>query len=228
MKRRTFIGERALSPSCSVPGQRKINVNFYFHTSLWCLKRFYEDLKGLHKTFWDATEKCENENLSKFLFYYSFLKCTGREGLYSKCSNPNTVFGFEVRIREDCCFFFINVRKRYCNLGFELSLRTSQIAKWIYCNCKIVNNTKTAKQVLPKENLIRPHIFRRYIHILFIHCILLSNEILLITKFTSQNAKKCFAILKKNCLRRTKSVSKLGIFNAEWIWNDNSDVIIQL
>ena len=34
------------------PGQsEKIKLNFYFHTSLWCLKRFYEDLKGLHKTF---------------------------------------------------------------------------------------------------------------------------------------------------------------------------------
>ena len=29
----------------------KINLNFYFHTSLWCLKRFYENLKGLHETF---------------------------------------------------------------------------------------------------------------------------------------------------------------------------------
>ena len=29
----------------------KVNVNFYFHTTLWCLKRFYEGLKGLHKTF---------------------------------------------------------------------------------------------------------------------------------------------------------------------------------
>ena len=27
----------------------KIKLNFYFHTSLWCLKRFYEGLKGLHK-----------------------------------------------------------------------------------------------------------------------------------------------------------------------------------
>ena len=25
--------------------------NFYFHTSFWCLKRFYEGLKGLTKTF---------------------------------------------------------------------------------------------------------------------------------------------------------------------------------
>ena len=29
----------------------KIKLNFYFHTSLWCLKRFCEGLKGLHKSF---------------------------------------------------------------------------------------------------------------------------------------------------------------------------------
>ena len=29
----------------------KVNLNFYFHTFLWCLKRFYAGLKGLHKTF---------------------------------------------------------------------------------------------------------------------------------------------------------------------------------
>ena len=31
--------------------KEKINLNIYFHTSLWCLIRFYEGLKGLHKTF---------------------------------------------------------------------------------------------------------------------------------------------------------------------------------
>ena len=30
-----------ISESCS---EIKINLNFYFHTSLWCLKRFYEGL----------------------------------------------------------------------------------------------------------------------------------------------------------------------------------------
>ena len=30
---------------------KKINLNFYFHTSLWYFKRFYEGPKGLHKTF---------------------------------------------------------------------------------------------------------------------------------------------------------------------------------
>ena len=42
----------------------KIKLTFYFHTSLWCLKRFYEGLKGLHKTFWGTTKKCENKNLT--------------------------------------------------------------------------------------------------------------------------------------------------------------------
>ena len=55
------------------------DLNFSFHTSLWCFKRFYEGLWGLHKTFWRTTKKCENKNVSKFLFYYSFLKCTGLE-----------------------------------------------------------------------------------------------------------------------------------------------------
>ena len=42
----------------------KIELNFYFHTSLWYLKRFYEGLKGLHKIFWGTTKKCENKNLT--------------------------------------------------------------------------------------------------------------------------------------------------------------------
>ena len=34
-----------ISESCI---KTKTGLNFYFHTSLWCLKRFYEGLKG-HK-----------------------------------------------------------------------------------------------------------------------------------------------------------------------------------
>ena len=34
-----------LNPLRPNPGRReKINLNFYFHTSLWCLKSFYEGL----------------------------------------------------------------------------------------------------------------------------------------------------------------------------------------
>ena len=47
------------------PGRREeIKLNFYFLTSLWCFKRFYEDPKGLHETFWGTTKKCENKNLT--------------------------------------------------------------------------------------------------------------------------------------------------------------------
>ena len=51
-----------------IPGRReKLNLNFYFHTSLRCLLRFYERLKGIYKTFRGTTkQKSENKNLSYF------------------------------------------------------------------------------------------------------------------------------------------------------------------
>ena len=61
--------------------EKKIKLNFYFHTSLWCLKSFYEGLKGLHKTFWGTAKKCDNKTLTWFLFQYNFQRCTGRERL---------------------------------------------------------------------------------------------------------------------------------------------------
>ena len=43
---------KGVNPSRPDPGRReKINLNFYFHTSFWCLIRFYEDRRGLYKTF---------------------------------------------------------------------------------------------------------------------------------------------------------------------------------
>ena len=37
-------------------------------------QKFYEGLKGLRKTFWSITRKCENENLS-----FNFLSSSGIE-----------------------------------------------------------------------------------------------------------------------------------------------------
>ena len=54
-----------INPSRPNLGWReKINLIFYFYTSLWYLKKFYEGVKGLHKTFWGTTKKCKNKNLS--------------------------------------------------------------------------------------------------------------------------------------------------------------------
>ena len=48
-----FCSKRTLSLSCISESHIEIKNNFYsyFHTSLWYLKKFYEGLKGLHKTF---------------------------------------------------------------------------------------------------------------------------------------------------------------------------------
>ena len=50
----------------------EINLNFCFRTSLWSLKRFYEGLQGLHKTFWGTTKMCENKNLSQFFLFLRY------------------------------------------------------------------------------------------------------------------------------------------------------------
>ena len=44
--------------------KRENSFNFYFHTFLYYHERFYEHHKGLDKTFWGTTNKCENKNLS--------------------------------------------------------------------------------------------------------------------------------------------------------------------
>ena len=52
--------------------------NFFFQTSLQCLKRFHKDLKGLRKTFSGTTKKCENENLIFISIKPSEMHGTGR------------------------------------------------------------------------------------------------------------------------------------------------------
>ena len=44
-RRSLTLKDTFISESCI---EIKIELNFYFHTSLWCLKRFYEGLKGLN------------------------------------------------------------------------------------------------------------------------------------------------------------------------------------
>ena len=64
-----------ISESCI---EIKIKRDFYFHTPLWRLKKFYEGLKSFHKTFWGTTKKCENKNFS---LIFSHRPGLGREEL---------------------------------------------------------------------------------------------------------------------------------------------------
>ena len=52
---------------------------------MWCLKRFYEGPKGLHKTFSGTTKKRENKNL-KVNFLSSSRIGTRRVNDFSRCS----------------------------------------------------------------------------------------------------------------------------------------------
>ena len=60
-----------ISESCI---EIKIKLNFNFHFSLWCLKRFYE-------TFWGTTKKCENKNS---IIIFSLCPGLGQEELSFK------------------------------------------------------------------------------------------------------------------------------------------------
>ena len=58
-----------------------------------------------------------------------------------------------------------------------------------YCSFKVVNHTKNVKQFFPQQKFNSSTLYfsisyLHYIHILFIHCRLLSKEILLIPKIT--------------------------------------------
>ena len=55
--------------------EKKIN---YFRFSLRCLKRFYERLKALHKTFKGTTKKCKNKDLIFILIQLLEMLGTGR------------------------------------------------------------------------------------------------------------------------------------------------------
>ena len=58
-----------------------------------------------------------------------------------------------------------------------------------YCNCKVVNGTKIAKQFFSQGKFSLSKLyFPHHILVLFIHCILLSKEIMLIPKITRVKA----------------------------------------
>lgn len=50
----------------------------FIFTPLWCRKRFYESLKGLHRNFWCTAKNFENQN---FKLFFSLCSGSGWEGL---------------------------------------------------------------------------------------------------------------------------------------------------
>ena len=91
--------------------------------------------------------------------------------------------------------------------GFKLLLCILQIAKWILVIAIVMRIMKKIMRKMwssffLKENLIHLHyifptLYPNDIHILFIHCILLSKGVLLILKITLQNTTNASQFLKK-------------------------------
>ena len=84
-----------------------------------------------------------------------------------------------------------------------------------YCNCNAVNHTRKAKQFLSQGKFnsstlyfstLHPH----YILILFLNCMLLPKEILLIPKIALQCAKGALQFLKIFACSRLKALLRLA------------------
>ena len=104
---------KSISPSCPNPGRREmVKLNFYFHTSLWCLKRF---LKAFIKPF-EAPQRSEiwSEIWSKSRFNFGefeqfncfmfFMKTTDKQNLADVFKeNLNWLF----------CLILLDVERRF-------------------------------------------------------------------------------------------------------------------
>ena len=123
IKEKSSISIPWISESCI---KIKINVDFYFHTSLWCLERFYEGLQGLHKTFWGTTKKCETKTF-KLIFPPLSGFGTGRVNLisYVVC-----YIHFE-----NITKFIVNISILFGNLTFEFYLDYRGVFRTQPCIC---------------------------------------------------------------------------------------------
>ena len=94
-----------------------------------------------------------------------------------------------------------------------------------YCDWKVVNHTKNAKQFFLQEKFNSSGSYFSTLYPYFTHPLhAIINRNIAYTQNYIAKCKKCFAILKKNLrLRRATSLTTLGIFIAKWISKDNSN-----
>ena len=99
-----------------------------------------------------------------------------------------------------------------------------------YCDRKVVNHTKNAKQFFLQGKYNSSGLYSSTLYPYFIHPLyaIISGNIAY-TQYYMAKCKKCFAILKKNFhLRRAKSFATLDTYIVEWISKDNSNAVTSL
>ena len=74
----------------SGPGE-KIKLNFYFHTSLWRLKRFYESLKGLSEMHGTGRVKFKQEKKSMKIPFAIYVNTESLLEKIHTCNNAHIV-----------------------------------------------------------------------------------------------------------------------------------------
>ena len=99
-----------------------------------------------------------------------------------------------------------------------------------YCDCKLVNNTKIAKQLFSKGKFNSLELYFSALYPYFIHPLhIIIKRNIFIPKITPQNAKKAsqfLNIFKKHFwLWRGKSLTTLGLFIAKRISSDNLNAV---
>ena len=121
--------------------------------------------------------------------------------------------------------------KMFCMVRIIVSHFANCEVNSSYCDGNVVNHEKNAKQFFSQgefnsSTLYFSTLYPNDIHILFIHCIILSKRVLLILKITSQITKNASQFLKKTPQQRTKSLAALGTFIAKWLSMDNSNAVL--
>ena len=98
-----------ISESCV---EIKIKLNFYFHTSLWCLKRFYEGLCSTSKGFIKAFLVISRGICQAGDFFVSFLRnfflLLSTKKHAKDANRGGVIFGHAILI-----IFFYNKKIRY-------------------------------------------------------------------------------------------------------------------
>ena len=123
----SFPNNGVLTLPVPIPDEEK-KLKFLFSHFLWCLRRFYEGLKGFHKTFWGITKKCENKNLTSFFLFVrdwdgkAFLVLIQLFEMHEARRAKVSVSPLYLPVLFDNIFLLSHVHQLNCNTALHLRL----------------------------------------------------------------------------------------------------------
>ena len=108
---------------------------------MWCPKKFYEGFKGLYKTFWCTTKKCENKKFN-MIFNWNTAFWNTQDG---ECELLNRLLTSLTNL----FYHTLNSKKVVCNAKtFFLSSFLIPGSKIRFTSCQNMGNYRTKKSTL--------------------------------------------------------------------------------